>query len=207
MREALREGRREWAAAHGWSYAPTASIRPDILSGVLARVDVTVEDEITGPFGGRNAYVHDRAPFVGGVHPSQFFRSVSAVDAGVAVPRAYVMMGSGRWFDAIYDLKRRAYFTPHVQGMTHLERAGGTHIWCEPAGVAALQSVLGPLLEAGAPAAPAGARRTRMLIASAGQTVYVCDQLSINVESDIQRLELAHGLGVRYAQLMQGTLR
>ncbi|MBN0038921.1 hypothetical protein JN535_01880 [Cellulosimicrobium cellulans] len=174
---------------------------PDVMTGSPPRPEtVEVTHEMRGRFGTREAFVHDRAPFVGGTQVSQFFRSVSGVRVAVPLPRAYAYFPGGDLVSGFRDLKLRAYLTPHVSGFEHYRDVHRTrsHIWCQPGGGQHLMHALHAVLEAPLPAAPGTAGRHRRIMFATGEGwVLACDPLALDVEADVQRLAMAAAIARR----------
>lgn len=197
LRSRLKRGRRAWAEAHGWSFAETSVVPSDVMTGSPPRPEtVEVTHEMRGRFGGREAFVHDRPPFVGGTQPSQFLRSVSAVRVAVPLPRAYAYFPGGGLVGraGFRDVRLRTYMIPHVSGFEHYRDALGTrsHIWCQPGGGPHLLHALRAVLQAPLPAAPGtGGRERRIMFATGEGWVLACDPLALDVEADVQRLAMA----------------
>ncbi|MFD1860705.1 hypothetical protein EHW97_11215 [Aeromicrobium camelliae] len=206
------EGRRAWAAANGWAFAEKAIVPVDAMTGrVPRRPTVEVTDEIRGRYGRREAFVHDRAPLVGGTEPSQFMRSVSGVSVAVSLPMAFVLFPSdARGFRAVTlnHAKLRAYLMPHVGDFEHYRDAFGSRslIWCQPGAGQYFLHLVQPLLEA--PLSPPGGpeiNRRGLMLATGGSSILMCDPLAYTFEDDLQRLGIAARVAERAEQLAQRT--
>lgn len=204
------EGRRAWAAANGWVYAEKATVPFDAMTGRIPRKPtIEVTDEIRGRYGRREAFVHDRARFIGGTEPSQFMRSVSGVSVGVSLPMAFVLFPSesrGHRAATSNHAKLRIYMMPHVGDFEHYRDAFGSRslIWCQPGTGHYVLHLLQPVLQA--PLSPLGGPEINprgLMLATGGGSVLMCDPLSLSIEADLQRLAIAARVAERAELLAQ----
>ena len=148
------QARSAWAAARGWRYrAQPRQIPPDALTEVDPRLrpePVTVSNEASGAFNGRNALVHSRDISVrvrAAVVPSR--REVVGVESQIDLPQVVIETGLARVASvAGYPDRAEIAVYRQAEGLSRVPIDAGCVLWVPPGLERRIADVVRPVLQA-----------------------------------------------------------
>ncbi|WP_261164112.1 hypothetical protein [Microbacterium sp. Marseille-Q6965] len=191
--------RAAWAGEHGWEFVPERTAAPDLFGTLSWRGPgerdrpVEVEGEITGAYGARRAFAHDRPlPLVRAEVRAQVrYGRISGVSTHAELPVAFVLLVRSGFFASTYPM-------PWADGLTCTRRPFGTAtaVWSQPGTEQLVLGALAPLLQNAAQILSGGSDR-EYLVGVGGAAVLVGEPFHSDPAAALYRMGLADDVATR----------